>query len=98
MQEDPPKVSAWNYDSQDIHKSAEFEKQQAVSWSEVAKNMNNDAKEGLTTRWYFNVPVILALLLFSTFISSLIGGYLDTFVYDSGDSICYQIKCKSKQN
>ena len=76
MNEDPPKASSWNYDSQDIHKSVEFEKQQAVSWSEVAKNMNNDAQESLTARWYFNVPVIFGLLLFSIFINNLIGAVL----------------------
>jgi hypothetical protein len=76
MENEPPKASSWNYDSQDIHKSVEFEKPQAVSWSEVAKNMNNDARESLTARWYFNVPIILALLLFSKFISSLIGAIL----------------------
>lgn len=75
MDDDKPKITAWNYDSQNISNAPELKRQQTASWSSVAENMTNDVQERHTIKWYFNVPMIITILAVS-FFSHLIGAIL----------------------
>ena len=73
MDDQQPKISRWDYDQGNVHKSPEMQAQQPVSWSAVGNSMASDARQRQAIKWYFNVPYIFLVLILSRFISPLIG-------------------------
>jgi hypothetical protein len=78
MNDDSPKLEAWNYD--DAHKIADPTqmRQQSVSWSAVGEGMAKDQTEHAALRRSFTATTLILILILGKFVRIL--GFIATLV------------------